>query len=811
MSNELVPQHADTNDIPTLNAIGKRGLWRKEGFEKASGSAMYPRDIQLPGMLYARCLLSPYAHAKIISMDTTMAASLDGVRDILRYDDPYIVLGQTFEQVGDIFCSRNVSSHGQAALGQIAYCEGQPIGVAICADSLDICDEALKLVNIEWEVRDFILDMEEALQSGAPLVNPELSPEDNYLSSPSKVIQGNIDEGFQQADKTIEFSFNRTAHTVGHPMPTTWTANWVGGYLDLWTASDSSGAKFQIARVCGIAVNKLIEHRYYMPAHYGGWPATSWGGGGPGIIAAILAKRTGKPVKVMAQARTSSFNMVQMDEANRTLKVGVKNDGTITAVSADVIMSESPTIGQLHLQENTRIPNICFNFHGAALRNKPLTSSHRCEQMPNTEVINEVFGHVTEELVLDPTEVALLNDGCEGHSMDSLSEYKVEHGWPDRDSLKECIEAGRAAFDWDNKWHAPGVKKLPNGNYHGVAFVWTHEWNDVSYWASHVGIGVERDGKATIYCYKNDKGLNNQSTYSQIVADEIGLLYEDVDYRLWDPSWGFYGAASGSSLALASNSYALKGAARKVRQRILEYATSPIYSYFMRVYGVPPTVHFPNLTPDDLGIINSMIFEKANPENKKSVAEVIGSTFNTFVMGDELGYEFATKSPIFEQYWSPGPFNLYTQHRPRLVRQGHFFEVEVDPDTGEFYTMNTVLVCDVGRAISPETVEGQMYGGMYMAYGNNTTEMIWDKSTGVMLNDNFIEYKYPTSLDYGPIKSIIIETGMGYGAYGIVGVGEDTADECASYLPIAIHNAIGKWVDEFPITPDKVLKALGKV
>jgi xanthine dehydrogenase molybdenum-binding subunit len=138
-------------------------------------------------------------------------------------------------------------------------------------------------------------------------------------------------------------------------------------------------------------------------------------------------------------------------------------------------------------------------------------------------------------------------------------------------------------------------------------------------------------------------------------------------------------------------------------------------------------------------------------------------------------------------------------------------EVEVDTETGQVEVTKVVNVNDVGRAISPETVEGQMYGGTYMGLGRaRTEEMIWDGKTGVLLNRNLLDYKYATMLDYGPIEAVIVETGLGHGPYGTCGVGENTATMIPALIGPAVFNAIGKWIDDFPITPDKILKAVGK-
>jgi len=167
--------------------------------------------------------------------------------------------------------------------------------------------------------------------------------------------------------------------------------------------------------------------------------------------------------------------------------------------------------------------------------------------------------------------------------------------------------------------------------------------------------------------------------------------------------------------------------------------------------------------------------------------------------------------PLFEYAWQVQR-GTYLGVRLRFCRQAHFMEVEVDTETGEVEITRIVNVNDVGKVISWEGCEGQQYGGSYMGVGRGHSEaVIHDPVTGVMLNGNLLNYKVPTILDAGPIDTLLVETGMGYGPYGLVGIGEDVATVVPALIGPAIFNATGKWVEGFPATPDKVLKALGKI
>jgi xanthine dehydrogenase molybdenum-binding subunit len=261
------------------------------------------------------------------------------------------------------------------------------------------------------------------------------------------------------------------------------------------------------------------------------------------------------------------------------------------------------------------------------------------------------------------------------------------------------------------------------------------------------------------------------------------------------------------SCNLTTNAYVMRKAARKAKQRLLELATTSL-DVIERV-NPPP---LPGRKPEELDVKHSIVFVRKDPSIRKTVAEVVKDMAGSMNWGLEYAaIQCTTHAPIFEwAYHRQGRYGT-EPGRHRLCRQAHFCEIEVDPETGEIDVKRVVNVNDVGKALSPETVEGQMYGGTYMGIGRNLMEQyVWDPVTGVLLNGSLLDYKWATMLDIGKVDMIIVETGMGLGPYGTVGIGEDVATMTTYLLEGAVFNAIGKWVDDGPITPDKVLKALGK-
>ena len=331
--------------------IGKRGIRRLDGYEKASGLANYTMDVQLPGMLYMRFLTSPYPHVGIKSMDTRKAEALPGVRAILRCDDPEV---QIKEDLG---------GHGMTPgfpLPRVAHFQGEEVGAAVAADTEDICEEALKLIDVKWEERPFNLDPEEALQPGAPLTNPEDLPGGN-LEAEYESGRGHVERGFAAADRIIEFKSRRRQHTYVCPERPCGVWRWNGEYPEIWVKHQRPHI---IKRAVsswfgGIPMNKIQLHILYQGATFGGWTQFGWSVG-PYYCAAILARSTCRPVK-WTFTRREDFYGGSMDEGVYSFKVGAKEDGTITAVKATSVYANPAWGGQgpaLHFEECTSIPNI---------------------------------------------------------------------------------------------------------------------------------------------------------------------------------------------------------------------------------------------------------------------------------------------------------------------------------------------------------------------------------------------------------------------------------------------------------------------
>ncbi|MFA5066401.1 MAG: xanthine dehydrogenase family protein molybdopterin-binding subunit [Dehalococcoidia bacterium] len=800
--------NADKYPLKEFKYIGKKIPRRLDGQPKAAGEAVYTMDMQLPGMLYMRFLTSPYPHAKILKMDTSKAEKLPGVRYILRYDDPELPETAPLGFFPGLLVNAT-------PLPDVAHFEGEPVGAAVAADTESIAEEALSLIEIEWEERPFNLDVEKAAEPGALLSYPERYSDGNHWNRGffDTLVKGDTQKGFAEAEKVIEFRMSRTANTWMWPERPCGIVKFNGDFVDVWIKIQHvHHPKRHIHEwFPDIPINKIQTYVPYQGGMFGGFLACDWYLGTL-YNAVFVARKTRRPVKYIFSRRDDFYGGSQ-DEGVYYAKVGFKKDGSITAVDATLYGAnvQWPVYHPaLHLDENSRVPNIKSQTKSICI-NKGPTVPVRCELLAASTTLTMIMNRVAAELEMDPIDIALKNDGFEGHDMNWLNEDKKRRGFEVRDSLKECIDKGKAEFKWDESWHKPGTRKLPNGRMHGVGFTWTHEWSD-SVGGGAIAIRIERkDGTASLLSLGSNIGNDSESSYCQIAADELGFRLEDVSYNpQFDP--GFMRNNPGAATSLSINGWAVRHAARILKQKILEAVTSPT-SPSQRGSFKPA---FPDCKPEDLDIQNSHIFVKSDRSRQMPISEYVKheALANSPITSPEaLGSRTAFTEPLYAvgYHAQEGGQNPHSP-RPKLCRQAHFMEVEVDTETGEVFVTRVVNVNDVGKVINRMSCEGQQYGGSIMGVSRaRFEEVIHDPVTGVMLNGNLIDYKLATIKDIGPIGTILVETGMGYGPYGSVGIGEDIGTVIPGLLAPAVYNATGVWIEDFPITPDRVLKALGKI
>jgi CO/xanthine dehydrogenase Mo-binding subunit len=748
--------------------IGENSLRRFDAYPKASGQAKFCMDVVPKNALVGKILRSPYAHARIKRLDTRKAEALPGVEAVITYKDEEtkkLALMGTIDQFW-VEVVRDLVP----VFNDRAGWEGEEVGVALAAINDEIAEEALKLIDVEWEILPFVLDASEAMKPGAVLLHPEYDPEPITGLDPSKnqmfykeLSQGDIEKGFAEADHSIEFTVKQPQ--IAHAGIERWgvIASWYGDYLTLRANTqrpDETGHMIsRWLRIDSSSV-KVDQRDMYVGGSYGN---KNIGGRRFQIVAAMLARKTGKPVKIL-YSRKEDFSSGDCSSVNN-IKVGYKNDGTITAVDIDTLFNAGQDpggmglwygimLGSNFLREDTR----ASVFHKATYvyTNRRPVWWIRDQQNGCAYNKGQVMDRVADALGMDPTEIYLKN----------LKPKEAER------SLRECTKTGKEAMGWDKKWHKPGKKTLPNGKKHGIGHYASHEWNSGA--RSQVGLKIANDGSVLIVGARTNVGCTEQTTYAMIVAEELGALVDDVYMSLHGSDVGIQMCSPGGSFGLSANSKSLKEAASIMKGKLIDRAAQKLA-----------------VSADELDVKDSRIYVKADPAKSLAFSEVL--------------------DPNNETLWVNA--QTRTDNSNFHCQQAHFAEVEVNTETGEVEVTNIALTNDVGKCIRPATVEAQQYGAFIQAIGRFLTEEeIIDRETGVRLNPNFLDYKVPTTLEVpriSGIKTFIKEIGKEGGAWGICGVGEDCAVTGTPLLLNALYNAIGVRIEP-PVTPDKVLKALGK-
>ena len=381
-----------------------------------------------------------------------------------------------------------------------------------------------------------------------------------------------MEKGFASSDNIIEFNEIKNDDDIWAGVePGCIVARWLGEDLEVWYHGQNIAVDEAAMISSAFKGDDTRPRRLKIHAPYNG---ATFGGNSMGYVcqmvryAVIAAGKTLRPVKIVDDYGMS-WEGISFETGTAHIKVGFNNDGTIVAIRIDTHQLTGIPIVE-KFKDALKTPHIqVHEIHSY------WSKSHQAcwkDGTVNCSFVNLIVNKVAAHLKMDPTKVQLLNDGIQGHDMAWLDEHvKKPHGMPLVNSLEEVIKAGKAAFDWDKKWHPPGTRKLPNGKMHGVAFYATNSWSSRPAKSANPGISVGKDGKATIFYRRADTGQSAPTAYCQIVADEIGLRYEDVNIDFTESS-GFDANNPAGSMGTSWNTTGLVINSRKMKKKLLEYA-----------------------------------------------------------------------------------------------------------------------------------------------------------------------------------------------------------------------------------------------
>ena len=742
--------------------IGTRPI-RHDGVDKVTGRALYGADFTMVGLLHGKVLRSPHAHACIKSIDTSKAEAHAGVKAVVTADDMpetdggSIVLGEG--GATDIkFLQDNVLASDKALY------KGHAVA-AVAATSPHIAEEATGLIEIDYEILPPVMDVRKAMANDAPLLHEDLkttslgktSAGSSNVAKHLQFQQGDIEKGFAEADEVVEKEFKTATVHQGYIEPHNATALYKSdGHLTVWCSTQGS---FEVRDQLENILQMPVSDIKVVPMEIGG----GFGGKIPVYlepVAALLSMKTSRPVKILMD-RADVFESTGPTAGSYiTVKMGVNKDGQITAAKAELIYEAGAYPGALVdcgaqcIFSPYSIDNFLVDGYDVVL-NIPKTAPYRAPGATNAAMAETVVDELCEKLGMDPLEFRIKNGAQEGtRRVDGPIFPKIGH--------IETVEAARAHEHYNTPLE---------GEYRGRG-VASGFWFNIGL-KSSVSLNVNSDGTINLIEGSTDIGGTRTSIAMQ-AAEVLGISAEDINPSVVDTdSVGYTGVTGGSRTTFATGYAAIEAANDVVRQ--------------MKIFAA-------NLWEVDE---NEVTFDNGNFRNANGKVHDVFFKDLASIISDE-GTPIVGRGTV-DPKGVGGAFAT------------HIVDVEVDPETGKVAILRYTAVQDVGKAIHPSYVEGQIHGGAVQGIGWALNEEYIYNDEGRMTNSSFLDYRMPTSYDVPMIEAVIVEVPNPGHPYGVRGVGEVPIVPPAAAIANAIYDAIGIRMKELPMSPDRILAAMGKI
>ncbi|HSM58356.1 MAG TPA: xanthine dehydrogenase family protein molybdopterin-binding subunit [Candidatus Sulfomarinibacteraceae bacterium] len=739
---------------------------RIDGIEKVTGRARYAADVHLPGLLFGKIKRSTVAHANIASIDTSKALALPGVKAVLTHENVPRVLhaGQPHPRSSSVWKDQYIFDRRVRFMGE---------GVAVVAAvSEEIAEEALDLIEVEYDPLPAVFDVEEAMQPDAPQIH---GAECNLVLPPHIVDWGDVEKGFEEADFIVE-----GVYSTGRPSPSYMEPNAcvckyeLDGRLTIWSSTQCA---FMVRGILSEVLDIPIHHVRVIVEHMGGGFGAKQDLFQHEFLCALLAKETGRPVKMEYTRKESFLGGRTRHPTKIWLRQGVKNDGTITARQARYITdtgaygSHGPGVTRVGAQSLTSLYR-CPNVYAEGIcvyTNTPISGAFRGYGVVQSYfALDTQMDEIAEKLGLDPAEYKMQQAVGDGDL--TPSEHTI-HGNP----LASCI---RRAIEESN-WHEMRRQtKNQSGRKLRGWGIGTEMHGSSAYPGikeqSNAIVKMNEDGSVHLLTGTAGLGTGAHTALSQIAAEELGVRFEDVTVTHGDTDVVPFDIGAYASRTTFIGGGAVKRAAADLKKQLLELAADKLEA-----------------AAEDLVVRQGQVFVRGAPDQAIAVGDV--------VKGDEGG--ITPRSLVASATYETTKAYSYA---------AHVVEVEVDTETGQVEVKQVIAVHEIGKAINPIGVEGQIEGGIQQGIGHSLTEdLVIDPETGRALNASFVDYKMPLSMDMPTIKPIILEEAPdGDGPFGAKGVGEDPIIAIGPAIGNAVYDALGVRIRELPITPDKVLRAL---
>jgi len=751
----------------TFKVVGTRPI-RPDGTDKVTGRARYGADVNMAGLLYGKILRSPHAHARIVSIDTRAAEAHPDVWAVATSADLATPEDRIRADVDGIEGNFRYLSNNVLAGERVLYV-GHPV-VAVAAASAQAAAEALKLIDVKYEKLDAVIEIEDALAPGAPLVHespvvPGGHPKEfagTNIASHIHFEQGDVEKGFAEADVVVEREFRTKTIHQGFIEPQNATALWSeDGHLTIWCSNQGHfGVRHEVAELVGLPVSKVTV----VPMEIGG----GFGGKITAYIepvAAVLSRKTDRPVKIVMD-RSEVFQATGPTCASivRT-KIGATKDGRITAAQAYIAFEAGAFPGSF--VENAC--NVAFAYYDLAnvlvdgydvCNNKPRTGAYRSPGGPNAAIAAETTADdLAKELGIDPVEFHLLNAAREGTRRTDGTLYPSI-------GVVEVAEAVREHA------HYSAPLPQPSSDVHRVGRGFAMGYSGNVAGEATVIASVVADGSVKLLMGSVDIG-GTRASIAQQFGEVLGIGIDLIDPTVGDTDTAGYTGPSAGSSASHKSGWAAHEAGLDVKRQLIKRAAL--------IWGVDE---------NQVDFADGEAFHETDSELRMSLSELAGLLHGTG--GPITGRGNVNKGGF------AGSF------------AANIVDVEVDTETGKVDILRYTVFQDAGKAIHPSYVEGQMQGGTVQGIGWALNEEYVHGPDGRMQNPTFLDYRMPTSWDVPMIDTVIIEVPNPGHPYGARGVGEASIVPPLPAISNAINNAVGIRVPVLPMSPGNIIKELNK-
>ncbi len=725
---------------------------RVDAYERTSGAAVYPSDVILPDMLYGAILRCPHPHARVKSVDVAAARRLPGVAAVLTGADPEADLQWAYGR-----------QEQSKLFAPVCRYQGEAVA-AVAAETPDQAADALRAIQVTYEVLPHVSDERQALAENAPPIYEG----GNQAGPVDANERGDVEEGFAEADLVLERSY-RTSYEVHVPMELHGcVAKWDGDRLTVWESTQGVyRVQSTVAATLGLPLANVRVIGHYMGGAFG----SKLQAGKYTLIAALLARKAARPVKLFLTREETMLAVGNRPAANMTLKAGVKKDGTLTALEFTSLSSAGAYglggAGLLDflIRDLYTCPNVKCTNTPVFINAGPARPFRAPGHPQGAWALEQMMDELAHGIGMDPVQLRLRN-------IPQVSQ--VRGGIPYTSTgLAECLSEGAEAFGWEE------ARKRPVGDGHlkrgvGVA---------ACLWAAGGGgppstiiVKLFSDGSVNLNMGASDIGTGTKTVMAMVVAEELGVDPGGISVENADTGTTQFATPSGGSKTVPTESPAVREAAYNVKKQLLEMAALELEADVA-----------------SLRLEHGFVTSASDPSTKVAVTDLEGLRRRGLVVG--VGYrgpnpEGKTVNPFAAQ----------------------FCEVEVNTRTGEVRVLRFVGAHDSGRVLDRLTFDNQVFGGITMGMGlAMMEERVLDGSqTGKMVNPNLHDYRIPTALDVpADMSTVVVDPhDTECNTTGTKGVGEPVTIPTAAAIANAVHHATGVRVADTPIDPLRFVSLL---